>query len=242
MSPRVVACFLILGAGCNGVLGMDEVELRNDGGGGAGVGGNGGGPGAGGDQGVGGQGGAMGPTLCQPIPADNIVVDGSFEQPIGQYWSGYNAHVTQMPFTGSDSCDGDNYVNILDFDYTAEAWGSGDKEVLKAANTDCVEWSYSARAASPDVYVWLTFAFEGTPYVVNDLTGQNGVYMQSQAWTLYHGACRLTLPGSIGHINVYVSLDEDHDANDPDMIADFDSLVVRPIPCTVSTPPCDVEP
>ncbi|MFO0554616.1 MAG: hypothetical protein U0271_39935 [Polyangiaceae bacterium] len=247
MFHRIVrGSLFVLAVGCNSILGMDEVDLRNDpASGGAGAGAAGGTSGVGGDQsgGAGGQGGdAAGPTLCQAMPADNIVLDGSFEQPLGEYWSAYNGYLYQMPFSAADSCDGDSYLDYEDYSYVAYVWGSGDKQVLFAANTECVEWSYSARAASPDVYFSLTLAFEGTPYVVNELTGLNGLYMQSQTWTLYQGECRLTLPDFTDHINVFISLDEDNDPNDPDIVADFDSLVVRPVPCTGSTPPCDVQP
>lgn len=244
----------ILGTGCNGVFGIDEVRQRAErGGGGAGghvagaggadvggaaAGGAGGSAGAGGDQG----GHDPGPTLCEPVPTDNVVVDGSFEEPFGTFWAEAGVHVMQLNFSNADACDGDAYINLLDYDSQGVLWGTGDKQVLLAANTACVEWSYSGRAATPDVYVWLALAFEGTPYVVNSLTGSGGLYMQAQTWTLYHGECQLTIPGAYSHINVFMSIDDDMDPNDPDIIADFDSVVVRPVPCKLSTPLCDVEP
>ena len=82
------------------------------------------------------------------------------------------------------------------------------------------------------------FAFEGEPYVRNVLTGTNGLFMQSPEWTLYQGTCQLSPPGVVDHINVFLSISEETENGQPAKLAQFDSIVVRPIQCSAAIPPC----
>lgn len=268
MLLRAFTCSIVLlGLGCNGVFGNDDVDVDTGGagasspssggsGGAGGAGGAGGeGTGAVGAQGQGGAGSAGGSggtggdgpgggtaTLCGPVPEGNLVVDGSFEEVVdGDPWYAYNVDMESVEAAGAaDGCDGPRYLDLVDWSDIGTAWGTGLWSLLLATGEEelCVDWSFSARALTSEVYTNLMFAFEGEPYVVNLLTGPNGVYTPSPLWSLYQGTCRLTPPPFVDHINVYLSISEATESGSPDKHAHFDSLVVTPIECTAAIPPC----
>ncbi len=255
--PRL-RLLLLLGMGCNGVCGLDDVQVSTGGAGasgagasgastsaggsetgGATVGGSGGSGAAGGGAGGAGGGGGWSPKLCGPVPDDNIVQDGSFNEAIGDPWYAYNAELVQVQASGDNGCDGEYYLELTDWQNIGTAWGTGTWQVLSDANTPCVEWSYSARPILNEVYTRITLIYE-PPGPAESLTGEDGIYAQADEWTLYQGACRLTPPTGavVDYISVHLSISEDPPGVNDDVRALFDAVVIRPIECTLATPDC----
>lgn len=247
MRPVLMLVAVAALSACNGVFGLDDVGIRGTGGG-SGDGGSTGVTGTTGTMvtGTTGTGGATvtsstgqggGPTgLCGELPSDNLVVDGGFENVTVDWW-GPNGYLEAKTFAAvsEPSCEGDTFCYFEDYGSASYAWGTGTHSPLLAASTECIEWSFSARAHDPDLYVTVTLAFEGTPYTVNEITGSAGILVQGPVWEYHEGACRLTLPNFINKLNIFFGFSQ---AGPPDKRGDMDALVVRPIPCGPTVTPC----
>ncbi len=244
---KLVSSLTLIAVCCicgTGACGLEPVEVRPEGGaaaggasagggeaggahdGGAAIGGtNGGGPATGGGD-TGGRAGE-----CGEPTADNLVVDGGFEDPSHWYPIGVDFELVLDPI-----CQGNSYAKLGDHQDIEFLEGDGTFQPLVDANTVCVAWEYTARVQSADLYVELSLMIAGSPQSFrNRLTGSMGLFAGSQSFAHYEGACELTVPDVSEQLYPRISLSE---ANLEEKLADLDSLIIRPVPCTVNTTKC----
>ncbi|NUP13877.1 MAG: hypothetical protein HOW73_48195 [Polyangiaceae bacterium] len=218
------------GVACNGIWGLDPVELGANGGGGSAAGGEGAGAapdgGGGGDPSTGG-GGSMqsGEHMCHdPGFSEGVVYDGSCEE--GWYYANWENF--------GELCQGSYYCRIDGYGPPREAkHASAEGEPGPFRKAPCASWSIAARDPLGKLpRFWLTFDVPGTPAkAFNMLTPAEGIEVGHADWRFYEGICRVRLPDDISG---YAEVGSWADGGD----VLLDAFAIHAVACDDGVPEC----